>query len=325
MNRLVGVFALGAACAIFCAGCISIPIGFGGSRAELVEEIVEPSESGSTRNKIALISLSGVISSAGGSGFTDGDSTIVEIKDQLEKAKKDDRVRAVVLKINSPGGSVTASDIIYRELTKFREEREIPVYVAMMDLAASGGYYAAMAADKIYANPTTLTGSIGVVATFPKLQPLTSKIGIEMRVIKSGAAKDIGSLWRDFAPGEREIFQGLIDDFYQRFLDIVAKGRPGLDQDTIRELADGRIYTARQAEDAGLIDGIKYLDEVIEAAIEAAGLDEAAVVVYKKPHSYKGHIYAKDSGASPKALLNIDADSILDWASQPRFQYLWMP
>ncbi len=325
MNRLYGVLALSAVCILCCTGCISIPIGLGEIRAELAEEVVEPSESGSTRDKIALISLSGVISSTGGSGFTASESTIVRVKDQLLKAKKDKKVKAVVLKINSPGGGVTASDIIYRELMKFREEREIPLYVAMMDVTASGGYYTAMAGDKIYANPTTLTGGIGVVATLPKLQPLATKIGVEMRVIKSGDSKDIGSMWRDFAPGERKIFEALINDFYQRFLETVDKGRPDLDPDTIRELADGRVYTATQAEEAGLIDGIKYLDEVIDAAIEAAGLDDAAVVAYKKRSDYKGHIYAKDSGIAPKALFNIDAGSILDWASQPRFQYIWMP
>jgi protease-4 len=146
-----------------------------------------------------------------------------------------------------------------------------------------------------------------------------------MRVIKSGENKDIGSMWRDFAPGDREILEALIDDFYQRFLETVAKGRPELDPETIGELADGRVYTAKQAEEAGLIDGIKYLDEVIGAAREAAGLDDAAVVAYKRPRSYKGHIYADSPSAAPRAFLNVDADSLLDWASQPRFQYLWMP
>lgn len=326
MTRRIGVLFATAMAVALCAGCITVPISTFSARTALTEEVIEPARSVWTGEKVALITLSGQISGETQKGLFGRQSTVVSIKDQLRMAERDRRVKAVVLRLDSPGGDVTASDIIYREIKLFQKKRKIPVYVAMMDLAASGGYYIAMAGDKVFAHPTTITGSIGVIAVLPKLQPLAKKIGIEMRVVKSGATKDIGSFWRDFAPGEREIIQGMIDEMYERFLVVVGEGRPELDAKTIRKLADGRPYTAPQAVELGLIDGIAYLDEVIEKARDAAGLEDAKVVVYKKPFDYKGHIYAGGETLpvelrSPLGQIEATIQQLL----RPRFQYLWAP
>ena len=324
MVRRSGPAAFAALGLLALSACVTAPLGPFMGRSELREEVLEPAKRFWTSSKVALLTLSGAITND--SGFWPGqDSTVVQFKDQLKAAEKDPNVRAVVLRIDSPGGDVTASDIIYREIRQFREKRKVPVYAAMMGVAASGAYYISMAADKVYAQPTTVTGSIGVLAMLPKLEPLAKKIGVEVRVIKSGEVKDLGSMWRDFAPGEREILQEIIDSLYGRFLGIVAEGRPNLAGERIRELADGRIFTAQQAEALGLIDGVKHLDEVIDEAKKAAGLKDAKLVAYRKRFGYKGHIYAQGGSTGPQASVEINVQDILDEFLQPRFQYLWAP
>jgi protease-4 len=306
-------------------GCISVSVGPQTGRAKLTEEVIEPSDRFWSFSKVAVITLSGTINGNLYHTLMYQDSAVSWVKDQLDRAEEDSDVRAVVLRIDSPGGEVTASDVIYREICRFRRERNIPVFVSMMDIAASGGYYVAMAGDRVYAHPTTITGSIGVIATLPQLEGLTRKIGVEMRVVKSGPSKDLGSIWRAFEPGEREIFQGIIDSMYGRFLAVVAEGRPNLPVSRIRQLADGRVFTAEQALAEGLIDGVKYLDEVIEEAKVKAELKSAAVVMYRRPSDYKGHIYAQQKAPAPQALLHVDVGDLAERLSQPRFQYLWAP
>jgi len=147
-------------------------------------------------------------------------------------------VKAVVLRVNSPGGTVTASDIIYRELMLFRERTKVPVVAVMMDVAASGGYYLAMATDAILVHPSTVTGSIGVIMLTVNAKGLLEKVGVEANAITSGPRKDMGSPFRTMTSEEKAIFQGVIDSFYQRFLTVVQEGRPELSADQIKKLAD---------------------------------------------------------------------------------------
>ncbi|MCX7013661.1 MAG: signal peptide peptidase SppA [Candidatus Sumerlaeota bacterium] len=325
VKRWFAVVALAAGAAIS-SGCVIGPLMALGGRAKLQEETIVAPKHFWIVSKVALLTLSGMITSEGDGFLIPADSAVVHFIDQLKAAEDDPLVKAVVLRIDSPGGDVTASDIIYRELLRFREKRTIPVYVSMMGTAASGAYYISMAADRVYAHPTTVTGSIGVLAQLPKLQGLAQKIGVDMRTIKSGPEKDMGSIWRDFAPGEQKLFQDLIDTMYERFLDVVAQGRPRLTRDQIRPLADGRVYTAQEAADKGLIDGIKYLDEVIEEAKAAANIKGARVVGYRKPYGYKGHIYAEaDAPPAPRTVIQLNAQELLQPLTQPRFLYLWAP
>lgn len=314
------------------SGCVFVSPVLYPRKSSLEETTVRKAEKWLTTDKILLLDISGIITDTDEGGLlTSGENMIDEVKERLKKASKDPSIKAIVLRINSPGGGVTASDILYNEIKNFRTETEKPVIAHIMDLGASGGYYVALGADKISAQPTAVTGSIGVIAMFPNLQRLTRLIGVEMRIVKSGDNKDIGSIWRDFSEEEREILQGIIDDMYQRFLDVVKENRPGIDPNRLKTFADGRIFTANQAMEAGLIDEVNRLDDALDSAIEAAEIEDAEVIVYKRAYQYRNTIYANTTKQTPQAdhstrigLMNIDARG-LQSSHSPRFMYLWMP
>jgi protease-4 len=254
------------------------------------------------------------------------------MKEILKKAEEDAYIKAVILRINTPGGEVTASDILHREIKEFKKKTGKPIIAVMMNISTSGGYYVAMAADKVYALPTTLTGNIGVIYILPKLEGLATKIGIEVRVIKSADKKDMSSPWRDFSPQEREILQSLINNYFEQFLQIVAENRANLTMEKIRTLADGRIYSAQQALEAGLIDGITTLPEAIQLARQSAGIADSRVVMYNRPQDVKENIYSSSSsnhtpsaaGDTQVGLINLNANGF-KFNPAPRFMYLWMP
>ncbi len=317
------------------SGCISIPL----SRrsADLRSEVLVEPEHFATRwsgDSVLLVELNGVLSAEPETGgFLSEPGTLVHLKDALKKAEEDPFVQALLVRIDSPGGSVTASDLIYTELKRFKERTKKKVVAVCMGTAASGGYYAAMAADYIVVHPTTVTGSIGVISMYPNLSGLAKLARVDMRVLKSGERKDMGSMWREMEPAEREILQGVINSMYERFLEVVAAGRPNLSADKIRELADGRIYTAQQAVELGLADEIGYIEDAFRKARELAGLKDAALVAYKQPGDYKGHYYARNSQPTPTAtaspnpsLLNIQfGQSPATVAENAPFHYLWLP
>jgi protease-4 len=294
-----------------------------------LETLIEP-ERFWTTDKVLLVGIDGVLSSAPDEGgLFAKPSTLVQLKDVLKKAEEKESIRALLVRVNSPGGSVTASDLAYRELQRFKEKTGKKIVVIFMGVGASGGYYAAMAADAVFAHPTSVTGSIGVIAMFPELSELGRKIGFDMRVIKSGPLKDIGSMWRGFDEGEREVLQETIDSMYARFLDVVRRGRPNLDAETIRKLADGRVFEAAKAKEVGLIDEVGYIDDAFAAAKELANVADASLVTYRPPFDYRGHYYASPPPSSPVAspqvnLLNVDLDGVLPPNEGP-FYYLWMP
>ncbi|MEY4527970.1 MAG: hypothetical protein RL768_1689 [Nitrospirota bacterium] len=281
--------------------------------------------SGSGKDKILLVDVSGMISSEDKESFYTYPSMIATIKEELTRASRDESVKALVLRINTPGGTVTASDIIHHELKLFKASRKIPVIASIMDVGASGGYYIASAADRILAHPSTVTGSIGVIMLTVNAHGLLEKVGVEATAITSGPQKDMGSPFRVMTPEERGIFQALIDSFYQRFLSVVQDGRPNLQMEHIKKLADGRIYTGDQAKAAGLVDEIGYLEEAIDAAKKKAGLTEAKVVTYRRPGDYSNNIYTKLMAPSPLAALgNLDVMAFVRGGA-PQFMYLWMP
>lgn len=199
---------------------------------------------------------------------------------QLKKYAKDQRVKAIVLRLNSPGGEVAPSQELYRQVLKIRQGGK-PVVASMGSVAASGAYYIACAAEKIYANPGTITGSIGVVAQFPNIQELGAKIGVKVAVIKSGKHKDLGNPFRELAPEEQELLQKVINDVYQQFLDAVAEGR-GMDAKQVKRLADGRIFSGRQAKDLGLVDELGGLEETIAQTAKSVGIEGEPRVVHEE-------------------------------------------
>ncbi len=301
-------------------GCITVNL------LEPAGPVQEVQLTGTGEGKVLLLDLSGVISSQDKDGLFPQPNMLAALKEELTKASKDEKVKAVVVRINSPGGTVNASDILYHELKTFKAGRKIPVIVSMMDVAASGGYYAAMAADAILVHPSTVTGSIGVIMLTVNAKGLMEKVGVEANAITSGPRKDMGSPFRTMTAEERAIFQSVIDSFYHRFLAVVQEGRPNLSADQIKKLADGRIYSGEQAKAAGLVDDIGYLDEAIELAKKKAGLTDARVVTYRRHGEYQNNIYSRLFGTSSglSSLANMDLLSIVRGGS-PQFMYLWMP
>jgi protease-4 len=248
---------------------------------------------------------------------------LVRLREELTKAERDARVRALVVRINSPGGTVTASDVIYRELRLYRERARIPVVAVLMDLAASGGYYVALAADTIVAHPTTVTGSIGTIMVSVNAEGLLQKIGVAPVTIKSGERKDMGSPFRALSAEERAIFQSVIDHLHQQFVAKVVERRR-LDAATAARLADGRIYTAEQALAHRLVDRIGYMPDALALARQAAGVADARVVVYHRPREYRATYYARSEtaiGGLEASLASLAAFT----GPGPRFLYLWWP
>lgn len=316
--------------ALLATGCVPgsfviTPISGGRS----LQEFELRRESFWAHDKIALLDVDGVISNARSSSLLgqEGENPVSLFKEKLDRAAKDDDVRAVVLRINSPGGGVTASDLMHAELRRFREKTGKPVVAVMMDVAASGGYYLACAADRILAQPTTVTGSIGVIMILPNFTGTMAKLGIGTNVIKSGPMKDAGSPLRLMQPEEREIFQRIIDQMYARFLEVVRAGRPGLSEARIRELADGRVYLGPEALELGLIDGLGSIEDAVNAAKSAADLaDKPCVwVQYDRAWGWRPNAYAQPTGAP--AQVNLIHVELPEWmrADGPQFLYLWMP
>lgn len=305
-------------------GCSLISIDLTPRIRPLEEETVE----GKGDAKILLMDVSGFISDdTGGSALTIGSPPprvplLVRVREELEKAAGDDKVKAVIVRINSPGGTVTASDIIFRELQSYKRKANVPVIAVMMDVAASGGYYIALAADTLIAHPTTVTGSIGVIMISLNAEGLMQKIGVSASAIKSGERKDMGSPFRALTPEERAIFQGVIDDLQKQFVSHLIERRK-LAPATAATLADGRIYTADQALANRLIDQIGYMPDALEVARRAAGISEARVIVYKRPREYRATYYARaDTDAGAFAAVSQLTGLA---ASGPKFLYVWWP
>ena len=225
--------------------------------------------------KVAVVEVEGIIGITGDSGLdTDG------IVRTLGEYRDDPAVRAVVLRINSPGGVVAPAQEIFAAVRRLREAKK-PVVASLGAVAASGGYYVAAAADRIYASPGTLTGSIGVVMQLANVEGLLKKIGVEYVVVKAGAFKDTGNFARPLTPEERRILQALLDDVYDQFIDAVADGRR-LDPAAVRGFAEGRIYSGRQAYGLKMVDELGGLEDAIEAAAKMAGLPPKPKVVYPR-------------------------------------------
>jgi protease IV len=302
------------------AGCVTVNL------IEPPGPVQEVQLAGTGDGKVLLMDLTGVISSQEKEGFLPQPNLLATFKEELTKASKDEKVKAVVLRINSPGGTVNASDILYHELKTFKANKKVPVIASMMDVAASGGYYLAMATDEILVHPSTVTGSIGVIMLTVNARGLLEKVGVEASAITSGPRKDMGSPFRTMTTEEKAIFQSVIDSFYQRFLTVVQEGRPQLSADQIKKLADGRIYSGEQAKAAGLVDDIGYLEEAIERAKKNAGLTEARIVTYRRHGEYQNNIYSRvlGGGSGLSSLANMDLLSLVRGGS-PQFMYLWMP
>lgn len=273
----------------------------------LVEKVLMD---GPRASKIAVVNIEGVI---------DGEMS-QWVHKQLETAEDDNNVKALIVRIASPGGGVAASDQIHHYISQFKNHTNKPVLAFMQSVAASGGYYSAVACDSIMAEPTVITGSIGVIMNHLVIKDLlTEKLGIDPVTLKSGEYKDWPSMFNETTDEEKKyLHERLIDPAYDRFVALVAEGRKDvLDAETVRELADGSIYTARQAVDNKLVDEIGYFNNAVDRARQMARIADAKVVTYEELFSFWSIM-----GARSNAKINIEAQ-ILEKLAAPRILYLW--
>lgn len=267
-------------------------------------------------SKIAIIDISGAI--MGGEGFT---------RHQLEQVKKDKTVRAIVLRIDSPGGTVSGSDELHYRLTKLADDRDLPVVVSMGGIAASGGYYIAMASggekDTIFAEPSTVTGSIGVIIPHYDLSQFLKRFDITDDSFTSGPLKEMLSLTKNRSPElaerERKVIQEIVDAMFTRFKMIVQEGRPEIDDETLEQVTTGQVFTAQQAVDLGLVDKIGFLEDAVGRAVELAGLSSATarVVRYQQPQG----LFDELLGGTPTARSATSLQTLVEWTT-PRAWYL---
>jgi protease-4 len=256
--------------------------------------------------KIAIVEVAGPIY----------DPEVEHALRQLRQARDDEAVKAIVLRIDSPGGTVSGSDRIWREVEMLKRAGK-PVVASLGGMAASGGYYVAVPAEYVLAEPTTLTGSIGVISQMPNVEGLLGKLGVEMQTIATGNWKDTGSYFRPMTEKERERWRAMLDDAYRRFVRIVARGRQ-LEIAEVEALADGRVYTADEALGLKLVDALGYLDDAILAAQRRAKLESARVVRYSQPFSWTDALVPFSQARTAPAL---DPDALLRM-QVPRLLYL---
>lgn len=294
---------------------------------ELQETEIERDKGAFVSDKIAVIDVDGLlINKQKWELLREGENPVSLFIEKLDRARKDRNVKAVVLRLNSPGGTVGASDIMYHKLREFKQTSGKPVVACMLTIATSGAYYLACGCDGIVAQPGSVTGGIGTIVQTVSFAGTMEKLGIKSVAIKSGKLKDMGSPLHDLSEEEQQVLQEIIMQFYEQFLEVVSEGRKELSQQKIGELADGRVFTAKEALEKGLIDRVGYPDDAIVWAKELAGVERARVVIYHRSISYKPNIFGSEtsavSGIGP--LINVE---LPDWltASGVQFLYLWQP
>jgi protease-4 len=283
---------------------------------------------GEETGKVLVIPIRGTISDAPKRQFIiTRPSMVQEVVSQLRKAQKDPEVKAIVLKINSPGGSVTASDILYNEIVAFKQKTKAKVVVVMMGVAASGGYYISLPADYILAHPTSITGSVGVLFIRLDVAGLMGKIGIEVEVSKTGKNKDMGSPFRQATAEERQIIKDMIDQLGKRFLDRIAEHRK-IDPERMKEIASARIFLAEDALKLGMVDRVGYIGEAVNLAKKLAELPEnAKVVVYRRTEYPDDNLYNTSTShyeGRGLSIVSLDLPASLT-SFQAGFYYLWQP
>jgi protease-4 len=321
-------FLLLACCAALAAGCgdsggiliRSVPVD------QRLKETVVQTDGGWISAKVALIDVDGLmINRRTGGWFVAGENPVSLLVEKLDKAKGDGNVKAVVLRINSPGGTVQASEAMHEALKRFRKDSGKPVIACITDVGASGAYYLACGADEIICQPSSITGSIGVVVQTLSFAGTMKMLGISSDAITSGPLKVMGSPLKDLTQEERKVFQAMVDEFYDRFVAVVAEGRKPLSAEKARALADGRVYTGRQALKLGLVDKLGDLQPAIADAKKAADVEKVKVVMYHRPLGYRANVYSSLAAPTPAMqinLLNLQGGELM-LLRRPSFLYLW--
>jgi protease-4 len=302
-------------------GCSLPQINLFPQEGPLKEVVLE----GTGQDKVLVLSIDGTISDKAKEGVLKPHPGMVqEFISHLKLAEKDPRIKAVLLKVNSPGGTVTASDILYHEISAYKERTGVKLVVSMMDVAASGGYYLSLPADWIMAHPTTVTGSVGVIFMRPGVSGFMEKFGFAMNVSKSGAQKDMGSPFRASNPADEAIFQELTDQMAHRFYDLVQKHRH-LTPEQMQKVTTARIFLGEDAVKMGLVDEVGYLKDALAKAKSLAGLAaNAKVVTYQRNESQEVHLYSASveaGGGGPG--LTVPSLSKMVGLPKTGFYYIW--
>jgi len=315
-------FAALAAALLLAAGCAPhVHLDFLG-KDEIQEITLLPSKA---KEKVLVIDIEGMIGPLGQGTLLDREGDVLSrVYHRLEKASMDPLVKGVILRLDTPGGDVTSSDVLYHEIRKFKEKKRAPVVALMMGVAASGGYYVASACDSIVAHPSTITGSIGVISVFPNIEGLFDKVGVKAIVIKSGGMKDAGSPFRSMSAEEQRIFQDIIDEFYEKFLRVVEERRKdAIAREELTKIADGRVYTAAQALELNLIDKIGYFDDALAEVLSQIPMREAKVIAYSYYPKRQTNLYASALGDTT-LFAQKRIEDVLP-ALKSGFYYLWLP
>lgn len=290
--------------------------------SDSTDPLLEYTLEGEGDAKIAVIAVRGMISDSPRTGLLRTKPSVVQdVVARLRLAREDEDVRAVIVQVDSPGGTITASDILYNEIKRFKAETKKPVLAVFMDLSASGGYYLSLPCDEIWAHPTTVTGSVGAVFMRPNVTGLMDMAGVSVAVSKSGRNKDMGSPFRTETDEERELMDRMMDEFGGRFLGLVQEHRK-LTPEAAELVATARIFAAPEAERLGLVDAIGYMDEVIDRAEKLAGVEQARVVAYRRSAYPDDTVY--NTEASAEAQLQLIKTG-LESALPPKagFYYAW--
>jgi protease-4 len=313
-------------------GCGPITFTVGGRPADqqLQATVVEPDEQ-MFGPRVAIIDVSGRLLSTNRPRLIgQGENPVSLLHEKLQRAKQNDRIKAIILRLNTPGGTVTASDVMYRNVQRFKRETGKPVVALMMDVTASGGYYLACAADEIVTYPTSVTGSIGVLVQTVSLKPALTRLGVQTEAITSGKNKAAGSPLTTLSDDQRQIFQTMVQDFYQRFERVVRDARPAISDTQLKRVTDGRVVSGERAVELHLADQAGDLYDAFDRAKALANVPSADLVVYHRRLKYVGSPYAASPAPTPSTqtqinLAQVNLSGDMPGASPARFYYLWQP
>jgi len=309
------------------------------SSTRLQERVVQ---SGTSADKVAIVEVEGMLMNARVGGFLQAQENKVSLfTQQMRAAARDKAVKAVVLRVSSPGGTVTASDTMYEILKEFRRKTGKPVIAATQEVCASGAYYVCCGADKSVAQPTSVVGSIGVLMSTMEFEGALAKLGVRADAIKSGPLKDMGSPYRAMGEPERQVMQEMVDEYFNRFLDVVSSNRPIQEARPSLPLPEdyhgvysGRVFSGARAVELGLADQAGRLDDAITMAKQMGKAKGAKVIMYKRPYGYGGSIYASgDSAPRLEAQSGAQSNVSILQLELPNsrlllpsgFYYLWEP
>lgn len=331
------------------SGCVSVPIagkiqadanvtaGFNGTVDVRVPPVSDPgpvvpvvvragAAGPSASPRVAVIDVDGLLVNQNMTGlYSAGENPVASFREKLEAAAGDPRVRAVVLRVNSPGGGVAASDLMAEELKRFRQATGKPVVACLLDVAAGGAYYLAVGCDRVVALPTTVTGAIGALVNHANLQDAMGQLAARFEVVKSADLIDMGSVVSPLSDEARGLFKDMADGFGQRFLERVTRLRPAMTLDDRKKVADGRILPAGQALKLHMVDALGYPDDAIDEAARLGGVPGAEVVVFQRSGYPARSIYATVPNVPLQSELIPFSFPGLERNKLPTFLYMWQP